>query len=172
MTSEVHELLTGPSYEERQKYEVRVIPHPDIEAILKEESEKLRSDFIRNMKLFLYRDGQILLKVATHSLDSLSPYEFDYLKRIRGLYTANELVNIDRALAPEYANIDGTHVTATLTVTVDKQEVESEAARQAASRKLLDQFTVGAQISITTKEPVEPPVDLDTIEADFREVPS
>ena len=35
-----------------------------------------------------------------------------------------------------------------ITVTVDKKDVDSEEARRAAARKLLDQFTVNTQINV------------------------
>ena len=110
-------------------------------------ADLLKLEFLRNMKMAMFKDSRVLQK-AMGPLELMTERDFDYLKRIRPLYVASELLNLDRALAPEYEGAEETRVHATLTVTVDKKDVDSEEARRAAARKLLDQFTVNTQINV------------------------
>ncbi len=57
-------------------------------------------EFIRNMRLSMRADFGILYK-AVHNLASLTDREFQYLKRIRSLYSPQDLLAITRALMPE-----------------------------------------------------------------------
>ncbi len=106
-------------------------------------SDLLRMEFMRNFKLALKRDFDVLFKAAC-DLDTLTDREFEYLKKVRALYTPMDILNLDRAVQPE---ISGDTFTASLTVTVGKNEVDSEQARRAAARSLLDKFRVNAQVS-------------------------
>ncbi len=63
-------------------------------------NEVVHLQFLRNMRLAMRGDFNILYK-AVHHLESLTKREFEYLKRIRGLYSAQDLMNVTRALAPE-----------------------------------------------------------------------
>ncbi len=107
----------------------------------------LRMEFMRNFKLALKRDFAVLFKAAC-DLDTLTDREFDYLKKIRALYTPTDLLNLDRAVQPE---LEGDTITASLTVTVDKNTVDTEQARRAAARQLLDKFRVNAQVSLAER---------------------
>lgn len=171
MSVQVREVMSGPDYEERQGYDVLVVPSPDVDLILREEEEKLRADFVRNLKLALYKDGQVLLKAAM-SLGSLTEREFEYWKKVRPFYTAGALNELDRALSPEYQDQDGTRVTTTVTVTVGKHEVDNETAKRAAAKQLLDKFTVSTAITLESQEPepIPAPAGVLTIDADYDEI--
>ena len=56
--------------------------------------------FLRNMRLSMQVDFKILLK-AVHHMESLTDREFQYLKRMRSLYGAQELLAVNRAIMPE-----------------------------------------------------------------------
>lgn len=136
----------------------------------------LRIDFMRNMKMAMSRDSQVLYKAAI-DLHALTEREYDYLKKIRGYYTPAGLIELDRAMAPEAEDSSG--VTAKLTVTIDAREVQDETGRRAAARQLLNKFrvNVGTQVEITASpsgEIINPPdskdVDGDIIEGEAREV--
>ncbi len=60
----------------------------------------VRLDFMRNMRMAIRGDFKVLFK-AVHHLDSLTDREFQYLKRIRGLYTPGDLLTVSKALAPD-----------------------------------------------------------------------
>lgn len=130
-------------------------------------TDLLRIDFMRNMKMAMSRDSQVLYKAAC-DLHELTEREYDYLKKIRGYYTPSALIELDRAMAPELA--DDSVVTAHLTVKVGKQEVDDEHGRRAAARQLLNKFRVqiGTEIEVETGSPMED--DGDIIEGEAREV--
>ncbi len=81
----------------------------------------IRLGFTRNMRLAMATDFKILIK-AVHHMDSLSDREFSYLKRMRGLYGSQELVSINRALAPESG--DGTFDFAELVLSISKDHTQ------------------------------------------------
>lgn len=60
--------------------------------------------FLRNMRVAMKVDFKILLK-AVHHMAALTDREFQYLKRMRGLYGPSELLSINRALMPEEAGV-------------------------------------------------------------------
>ena len=128
----------------------------------------LRFEFMRNMKMAMSRDSQVLYKAAC-ALEMLTEREYDYLKKIRGYYTPSALIELDRALAPETEA--GTHVKAQLTVTIDAKEVNDETGRRAAARQLLEKFRVevGTQVEITASPPKDED-DSDIIEGEAKEV--
>ena len=100
-------------------------------------------EFLRNMRLALSRDSQILMKAATE-FEELSPTEYDYLKRIRPLYNPSELLALERAMIPE---IEGGRAVAKASVTIvlNGETLESEQAKRAAVRQLLEKFQVNGQ---------------------------
>ena len=63
-------------------------------------NEIVKLEFLRNMKLAMRGDFKVFYK-AVHNMDALTKREFEYLKRIRGLYSPQDMVNITRVLAPE-----------------------------------------------------------------------
>lgn len=103
----------------------------------------LRLDFMRNMRLALYRDFKVLFKAA-YDLHSLSARELTYLKIIRRLYTPQELVVLEKAMEPDSGDRPSS-VTNIAIINVDGKTVEGEAARRAAARDLLDKFTVNSE---------------------------
>jgi len=106
-------------------------------------TEVMRMEFLRNMRLALSRDSQILMKAATE-FEELSPTEYDYLKRIRPLYNPSELLALERAMIPE---IEGGRAVAKASVTIvlNGETLESEQAKRAAVRQLLEKFQVNGQ---------------------------
>jgi hypothetical protein len=120
----------------------------------------LRFDFMRNMRMAMSRDSQILFKAAC-DLHELTEREYDYLKKIRGYYTPSALIELDRATAPELT--DEGAVMAQLTVKVGANEIKDEHGRRAAARSLLEQFRVTTEVQINVKT-TEESVDGDIIE--------
>lgn len=118
-----------------------------------------RSWFLRNFVLALKVDNKILSRAAltgvnqaedidltdnTRARRGLTAREFDYLKVARSNYRAAELLALHRALMPESEDTGG--AVGPLVVIVDGQVLQGEAASRAASRLLLDQFTVNAKM--------------------------
>ena len=56
--------------------------------------------FLRNMRLAMKVDFKVILK-AVHHMESLTDREYQYLKRMRGLYGTQELLAINRSLMPD-----------------------------------------------------------------------
>ena len=81
----------------------------------------IRLGFIRNMRLAMATDFKILIK-AVHHMDSLTDREFAYLKRMRVQYGSQELVSINRALAPESS--DGTFDFDELVLSISKDHTQ------------------------------------------------
>lgn len=127
----------------------------------------LRFDFMRNMRLAMSRDSQILFKAAC-SLSDLTEREYDYLKKIRGYYTPGALIELDRATAPEISD-DGA-VVAHLTVKVGTEEIKDEYGRRAAARSLLEKFRVQVGIEVEVQSKTEDNVNGNIIEGEAKEV--
>jgi hypothetical protein len=115
--------------------------------------------FLRNFVLALRVDNRVLNIAAltgvnqaedidltdnTRARSGLTAREFDYLKIARGNYKPQELLALHRALMPESEDTGG--AVGPLVVIVDGQVLQGEAASRAASRLLLDQFTVNAKM--------------------------
>lgn len=103
-------------------------------------SQILLLDMARIMKLAFYIDGKIFLKAA-NNLDLLDEREMEVFKMVRKHYTAESLITLEKALAPETDAILNA-VPGTVTVIVNNRVVDSEAARKAGHMKLLADFTV------------------------------
>lgn len=131
-------------------------------------SDLLEIDFKRNMKLAMAPDTDVLYKAACN-LHSLTEREYDYLKKIRGFYTAAGLIEMQRAMAPIVEDRDGT--TAKLTVTIDAREVHDETGRRAAARQLLDKFRVNISTEVSITGEVKQEDNDDTIEGTAKEIP-
>jgi len=101
-------------------------------------------EFMRNMRLALHRDFKVLFKAA-YDLDSLSAREMDILKIIRRLYTPTDLLALEKSIEPDDGDRRGSTTVNQLNIIVDGQAVQSEEARRAAARELLDQFMVVTQ---------------------------
>ena len=121
--------------------------------------EILRIEFVRNMRLALYRDYKVLMKAAV-SLEELTPAERDYLRLIRRHYTPEGLVALERALTPIEKQPAPT--IGQVTVYVDGKQVEDVEARRAMAREVLERFRLNARLSGETG---------DAIEGDCREAP-
>ena len=63
-------------------------------------NDLVRLEFLRNMRLGMRLDFKVLY-TAAHHLESLTERQFSYLKRIRSLYSPQELVAVGRALSPD-----------------------------------------------------------------------
>lgn len=129
----------------------------------------LRIEFMRNMRLAMNRDFQVLFK-ASSSLEVLTEREMDYLKLIRKHYTPIEMLNLDRAIAPEYDEGASTRVAAQITVEIDGKQLEDEVSRRAASRALLEKFKVTAAIATMT-DSGRPPGDFPGTTVDYPGIP-
>lgn len=101
--------------------------------------EILRIEFLRNMRLALYRDFKVLFKAA-QSLQALTPAEMQYLRLIRKHYTPQDLLALDKALAAD--DVSSTTSIGQVNVFVDGKHIESVEARRAMARELLEKFRV------------------------------
>jgi len=102
-------------------------------------------EFMRNLRLALYRDFKVLWKAA-YDIHTLTPPEFEYLKIIRKLYTPQDMVVLERALLPEDDGSRGTTTVNNLIINVDGKTVEGEVAKRAAARELLARFSVNNRV--------------------------
>lgn len=60
----------------------------------------LRLDFMRNFKLILMQDAEVIWK-AKNSREEMTDRDWSYFRQIRKHYTAGEFLNLEKALAPE-----------------------------------------------------------------------
>jgi predicted small metal-binding protein len=104
-------------------------------------SDILRLDFLRNMKLIFKKEFRLFWK-ALYNWDKLTSDEHRYLRTARSHYTPQDLLALEKALAPDAGEGDGRRGGVTVQVIVDERTVESEGARRVAVRELLDKFTV------------------------------
>lgn len=63
-------------------------------------ADVVRLAFLRNMTLFLFKDG-VTLRQAMVDQESMTDRDFSYLKVIRRHYTMADLLNLEKAIAPE-----------------------------------------------------------------------
>lgn len=103
-------------------------------------SDILRLEFLRNMKLVLKKDFRLFWK-ALYNWDALSGDEHKYLRAARGHYTPQDLLALEKALAPE-GESRGEETGVQVVVNVDGRTVVAEDAKRVAVRELLDRFTV------------------------------
>lgn len=101
-------------------------------------------EFMRNMRLALYRDFKVLFKAA-YDLDSLSPAEASYLKLIRRMYSPQDMAVLEKVVEP--GGGPTTHVDRAVIIQVDGKTVEDEAARRAAAKDLLSKFVVNRDMA-------------------------
>ena len=98
--------------------------------------------FSRNMALVYHIDYKILKKAAA-SLKSLMGVEYDWIKSAQSRYNPKNLIDLERALQPEGNGSGGTNISGeNVLVYVDGRLVDSEAAKRAGARELLDRFRV------------------------------
>ncbi len=86
-------------------------------------NDLVRLEFLRNMRLAIKGDFKVLMKAVYH-LEGLSDREFQYLKRIRALYSPQELLSISKALAPESEAPDFAEMVLKLTQRTTEVEVK------------------------------------------------
>ena len=92
-------------------------------------NDLVRLGFMRNMRLAMSVDFKVLLK-AVHHMEALTDREFQYLKRMRGLYGSNELLAINRAILPDEEGItDFSELV--LSVTKTRMEFKVHATKEA-----------------------------------------
>ena len=60
----------------------------------------IRLEFMRNFRMVLKKDFQTIQK-ALFNMDEMSPAEWSYFRDIRKHYTPNDLLAIEKAIAPE-----------------------------------------------------------------------
>lgn len=111
-------------------------------------------EFMRNFRLCLRLDKKVLFKAAL-SLSLLTDREMEVLKVIRKHYTPQDIIAVQRALVPEPDHMPPGSYRKTLTVTVEGQQVEGEAARKVAARELLENFESGKRALEALPEPTE-----------------
>lgn len=137
-------------FESNRLYELQKNIGPDI----------LRLEFLRNFKLALKGDHEVLRKAALLGLDhgvvtmvdgeevaqlGLTNREFEYLKTIRKHYGPQDLLALHKALEPE-AEPQDEGMLGRVVVIVNNEIVEGEVARQAAGKALLNQFKANKEM--------------------------
>lgn len=60
----------------------------------------VRLSFLRNMTMFLFRDSTVIRK-SLGNMEGMTKREFDYLRTVRRFYSTSDLLNLERAVAPE-----------------------------------------------------------------------
>ena len=103
-------------------------------------------EFMRNFRLALRLDKKILFK-ANYNLPGMTDREFDILKIIRKHYTPQDILAVQRALVPEPDQMPPGAYRESVTVTVEGRQVESEEARRAAARELLENFEASKRMA-------------------------
>lgn len=63
-------------------------------------AELVRLGFLRNMTMFLFRDSLVIRK-SLSDMENMTKREFDYLRTCRRFYSTSDLLNLERAVAPE-----------------------------------------------------------------------
>ena len=72
-----------------------------LEKLQKETSlEVTRLTFLRNLTLLMNKDLAVIAK-GLGDLEQLSPRDYDYFRNIRRLYTPDQLLALEKAIAPE-----------------------------------------------------------------------
>lgn len=102
----------------------------------------LRAEFTRNLRLAFVRDMRVLKK-AVFNFEGMDEREYQYLLKIRGLYTPQDLLALVKAIGEgdgETSGLKPGEYRQTLTVTVEGRDVDSEEAQKAAAKALLDKF--------------------------------
>jgi hypothetical protein len=115
-------------------------------------------EFMRNFRLALRLDKKILYK-ANYNLNGMTDHEFDILKVIRKHYTPQDILAVQRALVPEPDQMPPGYHKESITVTVEGVQVDSENAKRAAARELLENFEAGKRL--TESQPQLPPTNGD-----------
>ncbi|KKM78903.1 hypothetical protein LCGC14_1355270, partial [marine sediment metagenome] len=165
--------LTGINHSTLTRWRANDPEFTDLETNHLQELQKnvgndlIHLEFMRNMRMAMSRDSQILFKAAC-DLTSLTEREYDYLKKIRGYYTPSALIELDRATAPELAD-DGS-VMAQLTVKIGKEDIEDEYGRRAGARALLEKFRVQVGVEVEVKSETKDSVNGNIIEGEAKEV--
>lgn len=108
-------------------------------------------EFMRNFRLCLRLDKKILFK-ANYNLEGLTDREHEVLKVIRKHYTPQDILAVQRALVPEPDQMPPGSYKESITVTVEGRQVDSEAARKAAARDLLENFEASRRIAEANPE--------------------
>lgn len=98
-------------------------------------SQYLTMEFTRNFRMLLDVDQKIIKKRLFG--ESMSKEDHDYLARIRPLYTPQQLQSLEVAATPEGMEISGS---VNVKVSVNGVTVDTEVARRAGARQLLNQF--------------------------------
>lgn len=60
----------------------------------------IRLQFMRNMTMFMLKDSLIIRKGMV-DFDGMSPREYNYLRTVRRFYDMGQLLNLEKAIAPE-----------------------------------------------------------------------
>ena len=97
-------------------------------------NDLIHLEFLRNMRLAMKGDFKILFKAVYH-LDSLTDREFAYLKRIRGLYSPQDLLSISKALAPES---EGPEDFAEMVLSLTQSRLEVRVAKKGSEQSPTD----------------------------------
>ena len=98
--------LTGINHSTLTRWRANDPEFTDLETNHLQELQKnvgndlIHLEFMRNMRMAMKVDFRILYKAVYH-LEGLTDKEFAYLKRIRGLYSSQDLLAMGRALKPE-----------------------------------------------------------------------
>lgn len=61
----------------------------------------VKFELLRNIRMFLLKDSQLIMKSVKEGIEKLSPREYEYLKAIRPMYKPSELLAMEKIISPE-----------------------------------------------------------------------
>ena len=96
----------------------------------------LQMEFTRNFRMLLDVDRAVIYRKLT-ARNPLSKEDNDYLAKIRPMYTPAALSSLEIAIAPEGMQVAGS---VNVQVSVNGVIIDTEEARRAAARQLLNRF--------------------------------
>lgn len=111
--------------------------------------------FSRNMAMVYHIDQRILLKAASGHLKHLTAIEYDYLKTAQSRYTPKNLIDLERSLGPEVVDQTNINASGNVVIVVDGRQMDTEAAKRAGARSLLEQFKVNKEQSNELTDEIE-----------------
>jgi hypothetical protein len=98
-------------------------------------NDVIRFDFLRNMKLLLLQDTNLISKAISGGLENLTPREWDNYKNLRKFYTPTDWLALEKVLAPE-KHRDNTTVKVVLSW---GNRLDNTITLEGDSRELLDE---------------------------------
>lgn len=105
----------------------------------------LRNEFMLNMRLVMKTDFKTLFKAAAH-LSTLTEDEMRWARDAAKRYTPSNMADMERALSPDIDGSGKTTAIATVIVQIDGKTLDSQIARNAVARSVLDNFRETKQL--------------------------